>query len=449
MLQRRGGDGLPALRAGLHRGMQLGRGCPGGHPCSFQPEGSGRVEDARFGKPQLGMPHGGVDQKNELTVPDVGQPAVPGQRGGQVGPQLPVQRLQLQGTVQRMACLVRHQCLQRLAGHGRGAVAGLVLGHETNMAFHKKIVIKSRVNGRGDGLLARLAELADQRPRAVLGATLGAGLLLGMGLMGGIGLVDNARLRHELARQEQALAQSHKASQAQVNALAARLGELQAQATRLNALGERLTQAGQLQDGEFDFSEPVGVGGGDEPVRDMPVEDLKQDMGALGQQLSASGRQLDVLSALLFDHQLEQNAVPSRAPVSNSYITSGFGRRVDPFGRGIGDHKGLDFHANVGDPVLSVADGVVSYAGVRNGYGNVVEVDHGNDYVTRYAHNSRLLVKVGDLVRAGQQVAKAGSSGRSTGAHVHFEVWKNGVAVNPRKFLGEGGNTPVARRGRA
>ncbi|MDC6700631.1 M23 family metallopeptidase, partial [Leclercia adecarboxylata] len=108
-------------------------------------------------------------------------------------------------------------------------------------------------------------------------------------------------------------------------------------------------------------------------------------------------------------------------------------------------HKGMDFHAKVGDPVMSVADGVVSFAGVKGGYGNVVDVDHGNGYVTRYAHNSRLVVKPGDLVRAGQEVAKAGSTGRSTGAHVHFEVWERGQVVNPRKFLGDGGNTPVGR----
>ncbi|KAG1433796.1 hypothetical protein G6F56_014507 [Rhizopus delemar] len=105
----------------------------------------------------------------------------------------------------------------------------------------------------------------------------------------------------------------------------------------------------------------------------------------------------------------------------------------------------MDLHARGGDPGMAVAEGVVSFAGVKGGYGNVVDVDHGNGYVTRYAHNSRLVVKAGDLVRAGQEVAKAGSTGRSTGAHVHFEVWENGNVVNPRKFLGDGGNTPVGR----
>lgn len=276
----------------------------------------------------------------------------------------------------------------------------------------------------------------------VLGAVLGLGMLIGVGASTATGMVTNSALQAKVAQQQTELAQAQRASQAQVNALAARLGELQAQATRLNALGERLTQMGKLKDGEFDFDEPVGVGGGDEPVNDMPVQSLKQDLGQLEQQFSASGQQLNVLASLMFDHQLEQNSVPSRMPIRNTYITSGFGGRADPFDGGSAFHKGVDFHANVGDPVMSVADGVVSYAGVRGGYGNVVEVDHGNGYVTRYAHNSRLVVRVGDLVRAGQQVAKAGSSGRSTGAHVHFEVWADGRVVNPRKFLGDT-NTPV------
>ena len=264
----------------------------------------------------------------------------------------------------------------------------------------------------------------------VLGAVLGLGMLIGVGASTATGMVTNSALQAKVAQQQTELAQAQRASP-----------------TRLNALGERLTQMGKLKDGEFDFDEPVGVGGGDEPVNDMPVQSLKQDLGQLEQQFSASGQQLNVLASLMFDHQLEQNSVPSRMPIRNTYITSGFGGRADPFDGGSAFHKGVDFHANVGDPVMSVADGVVSYAGVRGGYGNVVEVDHGNGYVTRYAHNSRLVVKVGDLVRAGQQVAKAGSSGRSTGAHVHFEVWADGRVVNPRKFLGDT-NTPVGRRGR-
>ncbi|QHG86102.1 peptidoglycan DD-metalloendopeptidase family protein [Xanthomonas sp. NCPPB 1638] len=311
----------------------------------------------------------------------------------------------------------------------------------------KKVVIKSRQT-RAERLAQQIQGFAADRPMLVLGAVLGLGMLMGVGASTATGMVTNSALQAKVARQQAELAQAQRASQTQVNALAARLGELQAQATRLNALGERLTDMGKLKDGEFDFDAPVGVGGGDEPASDMPVESLKQSLGEVEQQFSTSGQQLNVLASLLFDHQLEQNAVPSRMPIRNTYITSGFGGRADPFDGGSAFHKGVDFHANVGDPVLSVADGVVSYAGVRGGYGNVVDVDHGNGYVTRYAHNSRLVVKVGDLVRAGQQVAKAGSSGRSTGAHVHFEVWANGRVVNPRKFLGDTAATPVGRRGR-
>ena len=312
------------------------------------------------------------------------------------------------------------------------------------MAF-KKIVIKTR-EGQAKSALTRLRFYFEDRPRALLGSVLGAGCIIG--LAGGIGVsaLNDSRLQAKVDRQEAELAKVQRDAQTQVNALAARLGELQAQATRLNALGERLTQMGKLEDGEFDFNETPGLGEGEPgPTQDIPVSAVNADLQVLEQRFAASGRQLSVMESLMFDHQLEQDAVPGRMPIRNSYITSSFGGRNDPFGRGRGNHKGIDFHAKVGDPVMAVADGVVSFAGVKGGYGNVVDVDHGNGYVTRYAHNSRLSVKPGDLVRAGQEVAKAGSTGRSTGAHVHFEVWERGQVVNPRKFLGDGGNTPVGR----
>ncbi len=272
---------------------------------------------------------------------------------------------------------------------------------------------------------------------------------MGVALSFAIGMAGDAALQSKVDHQQQELAKVRADAQTQVNALAARLGELQAQATRLNALGERLTQMGKLEDGEFDFQETPGMGEGEPgPTQDIPVSAVNTDLQVLEQRFAASGKQLSVMESLLFDHQLEQNAVPSRMPIRNTYVTSSFGGRADPFGRGVGNHKGMDFHARVGDPVLAVADGVVSFSGVKGGYGNVVEIDHGNGYKTLYAHNSRLTVREGGLVRAGQEVAKAGSTGRSTGAHVHFEVWQNGVVMNPRKFLGEGGNTPVGRLSR-
>ena len=278
--------------------------------------------------------------------------------------------------------------------------------------------------------LDAITGLGARRPALVIAGLIGVGFVGG----GAAGLVGTAGLRTQLGNQEAQLAAAQRQSQREINALAARLGELQAEANRLNALGERLTRIGQLQDGEFNFEKPVGVGG-EGPVRDISSPELREGLHNLDRQFAASGEQLSVLESLLFNRQLDMNSVPSREPIANSYITSGFGGRADPIQGGSQFHKGIDFEADVGDPVLSVADGVVSFAGVRSGYGNVVEVDHGNGYTTLYGHNSRLLVRVGDVVRAGQTIAKAGSTGRSTGPHVHFEVHVDGRPVNPKPFL--------------
>ncbi|WP_222565108.1 M23 family metallopeptidase [Lysobacter antarcticus] len=294
---------------------------------------------------------------------------------------------------------------------------------------YQDILNKSR--GTWASLAHRALQAAMQRPLGAGAVLLGGGLMLGLGT----GYAANHSLRDQVAQQQVQINSAQADAQREINALAARLGELQAEANRLNALGKRLTRIGQLQDGEFDFNEPVGVGGVG-PVEDMPKGELDQGLSELGEQFRASGEQLSVLESLLFNRQLDMNAVPSREPIE-SYITSNFGHRADPFRGGRAFHKGIDFKAQVGDPVMAVADGVVSFSGVRSGYGNTIEIDHGNGYVTRYAHNSRLSLKVGGLVRAGEEVAKAGSSGRSTGAHVHFEVWQNGQAVNPKKFLNQ------------
>ena len=290
----------------------------------------------------------------------------------------------------------------------------------------------------------QLRKWARSRPWAALALLLGAGMLCGAAARSAIGMAQVEALQTADAERQAELDKVRRDAQRDVNALAARLAELQAQANRLNALGTRLTRAGQLQDGEFDFEKPVGQGGGG-ITRDMPPAELRARLAALEGDYRLAGTQLSVLETLLFNRALDRNTVPSREPIADSFVTSGFGGRADPFGGGSQFHKGIDFQASIGDPVLAVADGVVSYAGDRSGYGNTVEIDHGNGYVTRYAHNSRLTRQVGDLVRAGQEIAKAGSSGRSTGAHVHFELWQDGVVVNPRKFLGH--NNALARHG--
>lgn len=280
--------------------------------------------------------------------------------------------------------------------------------------------------------------LTDRRTQLwCAGALLGifaAVFSLGLYASSGAAEYEAQQLRGELQQQKAALADARQGAQRELNALAARMGELQAQANRLNALGERLTRIGNLDDGEFDFSEPVGMGG---PEAAAPIADsaLTADLDALEARYAQSGRQLDVLESLLFNRDLERNQVPSRKPVEIGYISSGFGGRSDPFSGGRQYHKGLDFSSRAGSDVLAVAEGVVSFAGVRRGYGNVVEIDHGNGYSTLYAHSARNLVHKGDLVRVGQAIGKVGSTGRSTGAHVHLEVHLNGRVVNPRQYL--------------
>jgi murein DD-endopeptidase MepM/ murein hydrolase activator NlpD len=287
----------------------------------------------------------------------------------------------------------------------------------------------------------RLRMAVRRQPGLAALVLLAAGVAGGAGARAGAASVELTQLRAQATRQQMQVDETRAQARREVNALAARLAELQAQANRLNALGERLTQVAKLDDGEFDFDKPVGIGGVG-AARDMRPTELRTGLDQLGSQLDASGGQLSVLESLLFNRRLDQAATPSRMPIANSYITSGFGGRADPFGGGAAFHKGIDFHASIGDPVMAVADGVVSYAGQRSGYGNVVEIDHGNGYITRYAHNSQLLVRVGELVHRGDQVAHAGSTGRSTGAHVHFEVWMNGRVINPSRFLGQ---APVTR----
>ena len=283
--------------------------------------------------------------------------------------------------------------------------------------------------------VARKTRVLARRKPASMAIVIAAAGMCGAAAMNS---AEIARLNSVAAAHEQSLEATRRDAQREINALAARMCELQAQANRLNALGDRLARGAGLEGGEFDFDRPVGVGG-PEAAYDMPARRLLDGLGSLDGDLAHSGQQLSVLEALLFDRTLERNAMPSRSPVASSFVTSSYGYRADPFGRGGQFHKGIDFDARTGDPVMTVADGVVSYSGVRGGYGNVVEVDHGNGYVTRYAHNSRNLAKVGDLVRVGDEIAKAGSTGRSTGAHVHFEVWENGRVQNPRKFLGDMG----------
>lgn len=284
-------------------------------------------------------------------------------------------------------------------------------------------------------------KLAFDQPKVAATALGAVALVLGLAFTAGFlargadgaARAEIAKLQAEFDQQARELAAARDEAQLEVNAIAARVGELQAQANRLNALGDRLTQVGKLKDGEFNFNELPGQGGA-ESAEDVPAGDLLSSLDALEAQFAHSGRQLSVLEAMLFNQKLENKRTPAGMPAPG-YISSSYGGRNDPFGRGRAHHLGIDIDANTGDPVTAAAEGVVSYSGVRNGYGNVVEIDHGNGYKTLYAHNSANLVRAGDVVRAGQQIAKVGSTGRSTGSHLHFEVKLDGRQVNPRQYL--------------
>lgn len=278
--------------------------------------------------------------------------------------------------------------------------------------------------------------LEERRPRVIAIAALAAAVLLiaasGWGLgrwVAGDGL---APLRTELQSSQAAIDAARAEAQREVNALAARVGELQAQANRLNALGQRLTEMGRMGHGEFDFSERPGLGGPEQPLAEPPS--LGASLGEVESAFARAEKQLDVLGALLEGEQLAAATRPTRAPAPG-FISSGFGPRADPFTGARSHHFGVDFDANIGDPVKAAADGIVSFAGWKQGYGHTVVLDHGDGYQTLYAHNQRNLVQEGDVVRAGQQLAKVGSSGRSTGSHLHFEVHVNGRPVNPMAYL--------------
>lgn len=243
-------------------------------------------------------------------------------------------------------------------------------------------------------------------------------------------------LHAQVARQKIQLADVRAGAQRDMDAMAVKLGELQAQSIRLDALGERLAEAGKLDPQEFDFQHAPALGGAEQngAPTSLPPS-LTASLDALRTRFDHQQTQLGVLAELLMNRQVDARVKPTGMPVLDGYIASYFGVRPDPFNGHRDFHPGLDIDVPLGTPVHAVADGVVTYAGIRTGYGKVVEIDHGNGYMTRYAHNSKLLAHVGQRVHAGDVISDVGSTGRSTGPHVHFEVWYQGHVVNPLAFV--------------
>jgi murein DD-endopeptidase MepM/ murein hydrolase activator NlpD len=283
----------------------------------------------------------------------------------------------------------------------------------------------------------RKFNLHDRRTALIFGgavlAVLAMVFLMGIAASRAVGGLQLSHLQQRVAEQDRQLIEIKAENQRDMNAMALRLAELQAQANRLNALGIRLTRDSKLAGGEFDFEKTPGAGGA-EDAEDVSAADLNSNLKQVRAEFESSSRQLSVLESMLFEQELELKSQPTTRP-TDSYVTSDFGYRMHPVLGGRAHHNGIDFEANIGDPVRSAGNGLIKFAGWKTGFGNVVEIDHQNGYVTVYAHNSAFTVKEGDVVRAGQVVAKAGSTGRSTGPHVHFEVHKDGRPVNPRAFL--------------
>lgn len=224
---------------------------------------------------------------------------------------------------------------------------------------------------------------------------------------------------------------------AQLEALTAKVAELQARLLRLDALGERLTAAANLDQGEFDFSQIPALGGPSQSKPDAAytAPDIFSAIDQLDHQIQSREQQLNTLDALLASRDLTQEISVYGAPVANTWVSSDFGYRTDPFTGKTAFHSGIDFSAREGSKVTTVAAGVINWVGRHPEYGNLVEVNHGAGYVTRYAHNKTNLVKLGDVVKKGQLIALSGSTGRSTAPHVHFEVYKNGRVVDPAAYI--------------
>jgi murein DD-endopeptidase MepM/ murein hydrolase activator NlpD len=222
-----------------------------------------------------------------------------------------------------------------------------------------------------------------------------------------------------------------------LDTMASRIGQMQSQVQRLDALGVRLAKLTGMKPGEFQFDQIPAQGGPLVilPTQEMSVNILDQQLKRLTQVVNDRSDKLMALETMLLQNQLSRKLLPSIPPVTVGWYSSNFGWRIDPFTGANAMHEGVDYMVDAGTPIHASAGGVVAFADSHPQYGNMVEIDHGNDIITRYAHASKLLVKVGQVVRRGEKIAEVGSTGRSTGNHLHFEVRYQGTAQNPVRFL--------------
>lgn len=240
-----------------------------------------------------------------------------------------------------------------------------------------------------------------------------------------------------LQLQKAELAETRRKAQERLAALTLRVAELQGRLLRLDALGERLTTIAKLDQGEFDFSQPPALGGPETAeIGDVyEAPDFISVMDDLASQIESRELQLETLEALMANRKIQNDIFIAGRPIKKGWMSSRFGRRTDPFSGKVAWHNGVDFAGKLNSEVVAVAAGVVTWSGERSGYGKMVEINHGSGFSTRYAHNTENLIHVGDVVKKGQAIAKMGTSGRSTGPHVHFEVYKHGRPVDPATYI--------------
>ena len=293
---------------------------------------------------------------------------------------------------------------------------------------------------------ARQFNLQHPATLALLGglvvAILGTAFALGMqlGERSGRGNITHTvgAFSGALTDDERQIAELRSHLQDRVDAMAMRIGAINAHILRLNALGKRLTDMANIDPREFNFDSEPALGGpeADGEGVSAQIPDLTAMLDSTERRVEERDSQLGALESIILARKLNDEIHPEGRPVHQGFISSYFGQRQDPFTGEEAVHKGVDFAGNLGDDVVAVAAGVVTWAGVRAGYGKLIEISHGNGFITRYAHNEKTLVSVGDAVTRGEPIALMGSSGRSTGPHVHFEVLKNGRQVDPLTFIG-------------
>ncbi len=250
---------------------------------------------------------------------------------------------------------------------------------------------------------------------------------------------DELREWHEtLARQTKEVDSIREASTVELDALAIEVARVQGQLLRLDALGQRLVTMAELSPDEFNFGEYPALGGPEEfseSTQPFQVPSFTTQIEDLAEKIDRRTGKLEVLESLLLDRDLQADVYLAGRPVAKGWLSSRYGARTDPFTGRASFHKGMDYAAKEGTDVIAVGSGVVTWSGNRSGYGLMVEINHGNGFVTRYSHNKTNLAKVGDIVAKGQTIAHVGSSGRSTGPHVHFEVLVNGRQVDPTSYI--------------